>query len=180
MRKLKSVIRFVSDFFYFAIFGGIKHARRKGVKIGEGCRIYIRSWGTEPFLVSVGNNVTITSGVRFITHDGSTCLIKSEAGFRYQKYGEINIGDNVFIGVNTLIMPGVNIGDNVIVAAGSVVTKDLEQGFVYGGVPAKTITSFDDYESKVKAYCENDSVLLSISDYEEKVRFALNVQKNKK
>lgn len=66
----------VLDILYYIIFGPIKYARYKGVHIGDECRIYIRSWGSEPFLISIGDNVTITSGVKFITHDGSTCLVK--------------------------------------------------------------------------------------------------------
>lgn len=58
------------------LLGKVSYARKLGVKIGENCRIYISYWGTEPELISVGNNVTITSDVTLLTHDGSTCLIK--------------------------------------------------------------------------------------------------------
>ena len=54
------------------------YAKKIGVKIGKNCRIYISQFGTEPFLIEIGNNVTITSGVKIITHDGSTWLINDE------------------------------------------------------------------------------------------------------
>lgn len=86
--------------------------------MGKNCRIYIKNWGSEPFLVTIGDHVTVTSGVKFITHDGSTCLVKDEYGKRYQRFTPIQVGSHVFIGVNSIIMPGVSIGSNVVISAG--------------------------------------------------------------
>jgi acetyltransferase-like isoleucine patch superfamily enzyme len=123
----------------------IAYARYLGVTIGTDCRIYIREWGREPFLISIGNNVTVTAGTKFITHDGSAWLMRDYKGRRFV-YQPIKIGNNVFIGSDTLILPGVIIEDNVIVAAGSVVTKSIPSGVVVAGTPAKIISNF--YEKK--------------------------------
>ncbi|MCL1112988.1 acyltransferase [Shewanella basaltis] len=142
---------------YFFIFGGTKYARKIGVKVGSNARILTNKFGSEPFLITLGNNVTLTGGVRIITHDGAASLILTKSGKRYFKYSSVSIGSNVFVGVDTLIMPGVTIGDNVIVAAASVVTKDIPSNTVYGGIPASKICSFDDYKNKIlKSGCTSD------------------------
>jgi acetyltransferase-like isoleucine patch superfamily enzyme len=179
MRFIKTIFYYIFDLAYFLAKGSVGYARKKGVKIGENCRIYIKSWGSEPFLVSIGDNVTVTSGVKFITHDGSTCLVKDEQGKRYQRFAKIEVGSNVFIGVNTIVMPGVTIGSNVVIGAGSVVTKDIPDNSVAIGVPARVVTSFDDYQAKIKATCASDSELVGITDYAERVQRAIDLQHQK-
>ena len=173
--KIRSFIKRLQHLLVFYLLGGEKLAKILGVKIGSNCRVYIKSFGSEPFLISIGNNVTLTLGVTFITHDGATCLVLNESGQRYQKFSNIEIGDNVFICVNTIIMPGVKIGSNVIVAAGSVVSKSLQSNAVYAGVPANKIMSFDAYEKKVKSQYVNNEDLLNESTYEEKVHRAVQL-----
>ncbi len=165
---MKRIIRIILKY----LLGAEIYARFLGVTIGKNCRIYIKAWGTEPFLIKIGHNVTITSGVRILTHDGTTCLIKNENGDRYQKYAKVNIGDNVFIGINSIIMPGVSIGSNVIIGAGSVVTKSIGSGVLVGGNPAKVICEFSHYEQKVRNGFVNNSELVSCSTYSEKVLLA--------
>lgn len=123
------------------------YAKVLGVKVGSNCRIYIKEFGSEPWLISIGNNVTITSGVKLLTHDGSTWLIRDKRGRRYF-YAKITIGNNVFIGVNSLIMPGVIIGNNVIIGAGSVVTKSIPNGLIVAGNPARIIGEFKNFEDR--------------------------------
>jgi acetyltransferase-like isoleucine patch superfamily enzyme len=89
---------------------GVKYARYKGVQVGDNCRVYTRNFGSEPWLISIGDKVTVTSGVVLLTHDGSTWLMNDEKGRRYL-YRRIEIGNNVFIGVNSIVMPGVKIED---------------------------------------------------------------------
>lgn len=137
-------------------FGWERYARMVGVTIGRNCRIYKTSFGSEPFLISIGDRVTVTSGVRFLTHDGSLCLLRDEKGRRY-RYNRIEIGSDVFIGVNSIILPGVKIGSNSIVAAGSVVTKSVPPGSVVGGNPARWIMSFDVFQEKNHEKCVSDS-----------------------
>ncbi|MCL6234477.1 acyltransferase [Acinetobacter sp. ANC 5579] len=173
------MLTFLFDLIYFIFKGSIAFARYKGVKLGENCRIYIKNWGSEPFLISIGDHVTVTSGVKFITHDGSTCLVKDSQGKRYQRFAPIQVGSHVFIGVNTIVMPGVSIGSNVVIGAGSVVTKDIPDNSVAIGVPAKVVSSFTDYQSKIQSTCASDSELAGITDYCERVERAIKIQASK-
>jgi carbonic anhydrase/acetyltransferase-like protein (isoleucine patch superfamily) len=159
----------------FALRGGVYAARAQGVRIGEGCRIYISQFGSEPFLIQVGSRVTITSGVRLITHDGSTALVRDTAGRRFQRYGPISIGDDVFIGINSIVLPGVSIGSRVVVAAGSVVTKSIPDGVVVGGNPARVIASFDEYSDRVRRTAVHDSELDGAESYEVRCYRAVSI-----
>lgn len=179
MAFMVSAFRQLFDLAYFFAKGSVAYARRKGVRVGKNCHIYIRSWGSEPFLVSLGDDVTVTSGVKFITHDGSTCLVKDQHGKRYQRFAPIQVGSHVFIGVNSIIMPGVNIGSNVVIGAGSVVTKDIPDNSVAIGVPAKVVSSFEDYQAKIQATCASDSELAGTHDYQQRVQRAMDLQASK-
>lgn len=172
----------IYELIYFYLKGSIEYARFKGVKVGEGCRLYIKSWGSEPFLVTIGDRVTITSGVKLITHDGSTWLIRDHDNSRYQKYAPIVIGSDVFIGVNTIVMPGVTIGSNVVIGAGSVVTKDIPSNSVAVGNPARVVSTFDQLDAKIRQNCINDKELHSVSDYKQRVYKAIELSnlKNEK
>lgn len=175
-------MKFIFNLFYriiekarYQIMSPEAYARYKGVKIGNGCRIYNRNWGAEPFLISIGDRVTITGNVTFLTHDGSTWLIRNENNQRYYKYGSINIGSDVFIGMNVIIMPNINIGSNVIVGTGSIVTKNIPDNSVVVGNPAKFICSFDDYKKRIMnmQVCESD--LSDIRNFEERVLKAIEI-----
>lgn len=121
--------------------------RLKGTVIGENMRAFSPLTSSEPYLLSFGNNVTISTDVSFITHDNSVIKIIENAT---DTFGRIIIGNNCFIGHRATILPGVHLGDNTIVAAGSVVTKSFKNGnVVIGGNPAKIITSIDEYKNKV-------------------------------
>lgn len=121
--------------------------RMLGVKVGEGSRIYTRSFSGEPWLVSIGDRVTVAPGVDFITHDASSGLLRDENGRRY-RYARIAVGNDVFIGANAVILPGVRIGNRVIVAAGSVVNRSIPDNCVVGGVPARFLRTFDEFERR--------------------------------
>ena len=125
-----------------ALRGKEAYARAVGVQIGHGCRILIDDFGSEPFLVTIGDRVTVTTRVLFLTHDGSTWLMRDGRG-RRQRYGAITIGSDVFIGARAILMPGVTVGDRCVIGAGSVVTKSVPSGSVVAGNPARWITSYD-------------------------------------
>ncbi len=145
---MKKILVLLKDYYLRYAKSGANYARFKGVTVGTNCRIFTSTFGSEPWLIQIGNNVTVTSGVRMLTHDGSSWLFKDESGRRYL-YRRIIIGNNVFIGINSIIMPGVTIDDDVIVAAGSVVTKSIPKGKIVGGNPAKIIGSFEAYKKRV-------------------------------
>lgn len=125
--------------------------KRKGIiSMGHGCEIYHQvEFGSEPYLISLGNKVRVTAGVKFITHDGGLWVIRNlDWNRKADRMGKITIGDNVFIGLGAIIMPGVTIGTNVVVGAGSVVVKDIPDNSVFAGVPARYICSIEDYYKK--------------------------------
>lgn len=111
--------------------------RCKGVKLGENCEIYKSvDFGSEPYLIELGNHVRINEGVRLFTHDGGMWVLREFASEKFckaDKFGKIRIGNNVHIGTNSIIMPGVTIGNNCIIGCGAVVTHDVPDGSVVGG-----------------------------------------------
>lgn len=122
-----------------------------GVQVGNDCRFLSvdkSKFGSEPYLIQIGNHVTITSGVKFATHDGGVWIFRRVYP-EIDNFHRIFIGNNVFIGINSIILPGVTIGNNVVVGAGSVVTKDVPDNVIIGGNPAKKIKSIEAYETKI-------------------------------
>ncbi len=122
--------------------------------IGQRVMIMNRKVPLYPELISIGDNVWMASGVQFITHDVTHFMLNGlDENVRYQeKIGCIEVGNNVFIGADTSVLYDVRIGSNVIIAAGSVVTKDIPDNTVFGGVPARFICSFDEYFEKRKTF----------------------------
>jgi len=131
----------------------IAYLRSLGMRIGEESRIIDRRIPSEPFLVSIGNHVTITDGVTFLTHDGAVWLDRKRDP-SINRYGPIVIRDNCFIGYRAILLPGVTVGPNAVVAAGAVVTKDVPPGVIVGGNPARVITQVDTYLEK----CRRESI----------------------
>lgn len=128
----------------------VGYAKSIGVRMGRDCRLLgvtTSTFGSEPYLVTLGDHVTVTGGVRFITHDGGVWVFRQEYP-AIDVIAPITIGDNVFIGLNTIAMPGVTIGDNCVVGAGSVVTRDIPAGSVAVGVPARVVRTIEEYKAK--------------------------------
>lgn len=95
------------------------------------------------WLIEIGNNVTFSNRVQIVTHDSSLFEF-----IHRTKIGKVIIEDNVFVGSQTMIMPGVRIGEGAVIAAGSLVTRDVPAHEVWGGRPAKYMMNRDTLEDK--------------------------------
>lgn len=125
--------------------------KKRGAHIGQNTEIYASAnFGSEPYLITIGNHVRINSGVQLMTHDGGVWVLR----YLYDDlknvdlFGQITIGDNVHIGTNAIIMPGVTIGSNCIIGCGSIVTKNVPDNSVVVGIPGRVIESIDEYLKK--------------------------------
>lgn len=156
------------------LYSNEKLAKKCGVNIGTNNMIASKFWLlSEPYLIKIGNYCQITGGVLILTHGGAGALRKRYPNF--DCFGKVTIGDYVYIGANSLIMPGVTIQSNVIIAAGSVVTKSIPENSVVGGNPAKFICTLDEYKKK-NEFCNTDTKGLSII---EKKKFLQNLSNEK-
>ena len=128
--------------------------KSKGCSLGTNVRLNctIETFGSEPYLVEIGNDCLISSDVRFITHDGAVKVLNSLHKFDnpMDKMGGVHIGNNVYIGMGAYIMPGVTIGDNVIIGARCVVTKDVPKNSCVVGIPGKVKCTIDQYYENCK------------------------------
>ena len=115
---------------------GMRHRLLKWAGVKFKGRAYIGSDvhfdGIRPDLVEIGDRAALTSGTRILTH----FFNPTDWGMYL---GKVTIGKRVFKGVNTVIVNSVEIGDDAVIAAGSVVTKDVPAGEIWGGNPAKFI-----------------------------------------
>ncbi len=148
-----------------------KEAKFIGVKIGKNCLIGTRNWSSEPYLITIGNNVQVTKDVYFHTHGGAH--VARHVHPKFDIFGKIVIEDDAYIGSGSHIMPGVTIGKGSLVAAGSVVSKSIPPREMWGGVPAKFICTVDDYiernlpynlDSKGLSHDEKKEFLLKLDD----------------
>lgn len=139
--------------------GKRKYLIKQGAKIGVGTRLncLTGAFGSEPYLVECGSDCLFAWDTHFVTHDGGIKVLNSLGKFssggtpiRMDKVAPVKIGDNVYVGMGAYIMPGVTIGNNVIVAAGAIVTRDVEDNIIVGGIPAKPISTIDEYYERAK------------------------------
>lgn len=125
-----------------------------GGKVGSNVDIYFSDIDLlSPYLIDIGNNVTIT-GVKILTHDAS---LKKTIG--YSKVGHVTIGNDVFIGWGSIILPNTTIGNKVVIGAGSVIAKDIPDNSVVVGNPPHIISSYDEYINKTKILMEEFPVI---------------------
>ena len=123
---------------------------------GKNCEWFCRSIPEEPYMLKLHDNVVISARVNFITHDVINDMlarkISAYPGKQLSEYymGTIEIFDNVVIGSDSTILYNTRIGPNAIIAAGSVVTKDVPEGAIVGGNPARIIGKTDDLLAKRK------------------------------
>ena len=145
----------VLNFLFRHIYGRInplKYAQKIGVTIGERCRIIgPQNWGSEPYLIEIGNHTEISLDCMFITHDGATWVFRETDEYKnIIRFGKSIIGNDCFIGARTTILPNVKIGDGCIIAAGALVNRDIPSGEIWGGVPAHFISTTTKFAEKCK------------------------------
>ncbi len=130
----------------------IAYLRSLGCSIGDNCIFYNpkTTWIdiTRPCLVTIGNDVRVTHGVIVLTHGADWHVLRELYHKPFGSAGAVTIKDNVFIGMNAIILKGVTVNSDSIIAAGSVVTNDVPPGTVVGGNPAKVIMTIDDYYAR--------------------------------
>lgn len=127
--------------------------REKGVKIG--CNVDIVTppiFASEPYLISIGDDTTVSFDVVFVTHDAATRVIRNlpDGNPETVLYGPISIGKNCFIGCRTTILANVTIGDNSIIGACSLVNRNIPSNVIAAGNPCKVICTLDEYRAKHK------------------------------
>lgn len=148
---ITKIFRTIFHLFYSKM-NHVGYAKYIGVNMGENVHIYgnpLGMFSTEPWIITLGSNVHITKEVLFITHDGGTLLFRKDVP-DLEITAPIIVGNDVYIGVRSIILPGVTIGDNCVIGAGSIVTRDVPSNSVVAGVPAKVIKSTDGYLQKLK------------------------------
>lgn len=174
--KLLSMLKSDLKQFYYIHFKHMtpreirqNYLRKIGMVIGEECYIFSKDIETsEPFLVTLGDHVTISTHVKFSTHDASAHFYDDSTS---DIYGRITIGNNVFIGMGAIILPGVTIANHCIIGAGAVVAKSfLEEGSVIAGNPARVISTVE----KLKLKNSDKKLMTYGMSYEEMKEYLLN------
>lgn len=128
----------------------IEICKSRGMKVGKDV-IFIEApaFGSEPYLIEIGDCTKITAGCTFINHDGAMYVIRSMEKFvDARNFGRIKIGDNCFVGNNCIFLPGSQMGNNCILGAGSVLNSSMPDNSVYAGTPAKFICTIEEYGDK--------------------------------
>lgn len=161
IKLIDKIRRAIIQFKMVSIRNGWKKAeflKKKNIfhHIGEHSFYQSTYLPAEPFLVSIGNNVAISAGVRLITHSAAHVIFDKEDNTNEYicRHGKVEIGNNVYIGADVIINMGITIGNNVIIAAGAIVTHDIPDNSVVAGVPAKIIGTYSDTKKKHKEYSE--------------------------
>lgn len=159
----KSIISFVLAAYYKSSSTRyIKYLRKKGMKIGKNSVILSpnhshidvgrASW------IEIGDNCVLTYGISLIAHDYSWSILRKSHGVLAPTGGGgIKIGNNVFIGVNSIVLRNVSIGNNCIIGAGSVVCNSIPDNSVATGNPCKVILSLDEFCEKRKKALLNEA-----------------------
>lgn len=121
--------------------------------IGNDCAFWPYTNITNPEYTRLGNNVML-SACTILGHDGSVAMLNRAYGKKLDRVGKVDIKDNVFIGHGAIILPGVTIGPNALIAAGSVVSKDVGEGSIVAGVPAREVGRMDDLVKRLEQQTE--------------------------
>ena len=157
-------------------YSSIEYLRSRGVHIGENVHLFNTNIDfCHGFLVSIGDNVTLT-GVTVLAHDAST-----QIPLGVSKVGRVKIGNNVFVGRGSIILPGVSIGDNCVIGAGSVVSNSIPSNSVAVGNPARVVSSYEEFVEKHRrqmGHCPVFPTLWSEKSEEEKAEMKEKLEKS--
>ncbi len=171
--KFKKIKRILRNWL-FDVKPVLQEAKSLGVVLGDNVDIVTKPWwGSEPYLIKIGDNTTISFDVAFVTHDAATRVIRNlpdgnpETGY----FGPIVIGKNCFIGCRSTILANVHIGDNSIIGACSLVNRDIPANVVAAGNPCRIICTLDEYRRKHK----DDFMYMNSLPYEEKRKYLLDL-----
>ncbi len=151
MKNLVGVLVYIRNLIWTKL-SPMSYAKHLGVNIGKNVVFYAMKPGmfsTEPFLITIGDNCFITANCQFITHDGGTLILRKEVP-DLEITAPIYIGNDVYIGLNTTILPGTKVGNRCIIGACSLLTGNYPDNSVIAGVPGKVIKSVDEYLEKAK------------------------------
>lgn len=151
---IRSLLMKIFDPYHYSSEAYIKYLRDKGVHIGEHTVIYAPRHTfidtQKPYIISIGSYCKITQGVVILAHDYSISVARRVFGEFIGGTRPTQIGDNCFLGINTIILPGSKIGNNCVVGAGSVVKGIYPDNVVIAGNPAKIICSLEEFHQKHK------------------------------
>lgn len=154
--RLKYFTRFAGKYDFNEIL------RSSGIRIGQGTIFYNPNSMTidreRPWMLQIGEYCKITKGVTILTHDYSRSVLRRYSGEIIGEAGETIIGNNVFIGMNSIILMGTHIGNNVIVGAGSVISGNIPDNCVVAGNPARIIRTIDEHYSLRKKRYFNECI----------------------
>ena len=144
---------------------------KRGLKIGKDFK---RLGGViiDPshcYHITIGDNVTLAPRVHILAHDTSTYVF-----FGKTRAANVTIGNDVFVGASSIILPGVHVGNRVIIGAGSVVTKDIPDNSVAAGNPAKVICPIDVYLEREKAKMQPENTFVGIGFDPENIAAAVS------
>lgn len=145
--KIHSTFRSIHNKAYIEI------CKARGMKVGKDV-IFIEApaFGSEPYLIEIGDRTKITAGCTFINHDGAMYVIRTMEKYKdARNFGRIKLGSNCFVGNNCTFLPGSQMGNNCILGAGSVLNSSMPDNTVYAGVPAKFICTIEEYGDKALA-----------------------------
>lgn len=141
----------------------VKYLKLKGCKIGKGTYFFDPKNtiidGNRLNFIEIGENCSFTRGVVILGHDYSYSVLRKNYHQMLQKAAITKIGDNVFIGLRSVILMGTEIGDNVIIGANSVVSGKIPANSVWAGNPAKQICTLEEYYNKLNAKFEQNAKL---------------------
>jgi len=173
MKKLKHFVRKILYKDKASSEDMLNYLRARGAQIGHDVTVFAPNNTlidkTAPWLIKMGDYIRIGEGTRILTHDYAWVVLKRfssdkmSAGSILGSQGPVEIGDNVFIGVNVVIVGGVKIGNNVVIGAGSIVTRDCEDNGVYVGSPARRIMDLEEFYERRKNKIFNEAKKLAIA-----------------